>query len=91
MKWIKRIFIFLLIITTATLIHYYLPQRDIVKVVDTEVKRMDINKGSPFWDRSDAGTQEKGSRDVRLSPPCARTAKRLFTVMKIRAGHFPST
>ena len=66
MKWIKRIFIFLLIITTATLIHYYLPQRDIVKVVDTEVKRMDINKGSPFWDRSDAGTQEKGSRDVRF-------------------------
>jgi len=37
MKWIKRIFIFLLIVTTATLIHYYLPQRDIVKVVDTEV------------------------------------------------------
>lgn len=66
MKWIKYTFIFLLAAITVTLIHYYLPQRDIVKVVDTEVKRMDINKGSPFWDRADAGTEEKVSRDVRF-------------------------
>ena len=39
MKWIKRIFILLLILITGVLIHYYLPQRDIVKVVGTDVKR----------------------------------------------------
>ena len=66
MKAIKYIFLIGLALITATLIHYYLPQRDIVKVVDTEVKRMDINKGSPFWDRADAGTEEKTSRDVRF-------------------------
>ena len=66
MKWVKRIFVLLLILITAVLVHYYLPQRDIVKVVGTDVKRMDIGKGSPFWDRQDAGTENRTSRDVRF-------------------------
>ena len=66
MKLIKGLFLFTALFIGAVLIHYYLPQRDIVKVVDTEVKRMDINKGSPFWDRADAGTEERVSRDVRF-------------------------
>jgi len=66
MKWIKRVFVFLLVVITVGLIHYYLPQRDIVEVVGTDVKRMDIGKGSPFWDRPDAGTEDRTSRDVRF-------------------------
>ena len=66
MKTIKRIFIFLLALITIGLIHYYLPQRDIVQVVNTDVKRMDISKGSPFWDRPDAGTDRQTTRDVRF-------------------------
>jgi len=66
MKTIKRIFIFLLALITVVLIHYYLPQRDIVKVVDTDVKRMDISKGSPFWDSPDVGTNDEATRDVRF-------------------------
>jgi len=66
MKWVKRIFVILLLLITAVLVHYYLPQRDIVKVVGTDVKRMDISKGSPFWDRQDAGTEQRTSRDVRF-------------------------
>ena len=66
MKWRKRLFVFLLVIITVGLIHYYLPQRDIVEVVGTDVKRMDIGKGSPFWDRPDAGTEDRTSRDVRF-------------------------
>jgi len=66
MKTIKRVFIFLLALITVVLIHYYLPQRDIVQVVKTDVKRMDISKGSPFWDRPDAGTDKQATRDVRF-------------------------
>ncbi len=66
MKKIKGLFLLIIVIICAVLIHYYLPQRDIVKVVDTEVKRMDISKGSPFWDRADTGTKERTSRDVRF-------------------------
>ena len=65
MKWVKRIFVLLLILITGVLVHYYLPQRDIVKVVGTDVKRMDIGKGSPFWDRQDAGTENRTSRRRR--------------------------
>lgn len=35
-------------------------------MVGTDVKRMDIGKGSPFWDRQDAGTENRTSRDVRF-------------------------
>ena len=66
MTWMKRGFIVLLLLITAVLVHYYLPQRDIVRVVGTDVKRMDIGKGSPFWDRQDAGTENRTSRDVRF-------------------------
>lgn len=66
MKTIKLIFAALLILITVALIHYYLPQRDIVQVVNTDVKRMDISKGSPFWDRPDAGTDKQATRDVRF-------------------------
>ena len=66
MKVIKRILAFALILITVVLVHYYLPQRDIVKVVDTDVKRMDIKKGSPFWDSSDIGTNDEATRDVRF-------------------------
>jgi len=48
MKWIKSIFIFLLVTITVVLVHYYLPQRDIVKIVDTDVKRMD--NGTQQWE-----------------------------------------
>lgn len=66
MKIIKRVFIFLLVVMTAGLVHYYLPQRDIVQIVKTDVKRMDISQGSPFWDRPDAGTDKQMTRDVRF-------------------------
>ena len=66
MKWFKRILILILLLITAVLVHYYLPQRDIVKVVGTEVKRMDISKGSPFWDSPDVGTNDEATRDVRF-------------------------
>ena len=66
MKWFKRILVSVLLLMTAVLVHYYLPQRDIVKVVGTEVKRMDISKGSPFWDSPDVGTNNEATRDVRF-------------------------
>lgn len=66
MKWFKRILVFTLLLITAVLVHYYLPQRDIVKIVGTEVKRMDIRMGSPFWDSPDVGTNNEATRDVRF-------------------------
>ena len=65
-KVIKTVLTVLLILITVILVHYYLPQRDIVRVVDVEVKRMDIHEGSPFWDSPDVGTKSDSKRDVRF-------------------------
>lgn len=66
MKLFKGLIIFIILFIGTALTHYYLPQRDIVKVVSTDVKRMDIGTGSPFWDRADTGTEQRTSRDVRF-------------------------
>lgn len=66
MKWIKRILIALIIIMVSGLLHYYLPSRDIVQIVGTNEKRMDLGKSPWFWDKADAGTEEHSTRYVRF-------------------------
>ena len=51
-KWTFRILIFALV---AGVLHYTLPQRDIVRVVNTEVRRVDFGANSIFWANSGAG------------------------------------
>ncbi len=66
MKAFKRFFGFIFFIIIAVMLNYFLPSRDIVQINGTDVKRMDISKGSPFWDRPDAGTNRENTRDVRF-------------------------
>ena len=66
MKAVKWFLGFIVFIIVATMLNYFLPSRDIVKINGTDVKRMDISKGSPFWDRPDAGTNRENTRDVRF-------------------------
>lgn len=66
MKLAKHIPALLLFIIGAIFLNYFLPSRDIVQIVGTEVKRVDVDKGAPFWDRADIGTNEEATRDVRF-------------------------
>ena len=66
MKWIKRIIFGLLILLVAGFLHYTLPSRDIVQIVGTDVKRMDIGSYAWFWASPDAGTNTNYTRDVRF-------------------------
>jgi len=66
MKWIKRIFIGLTLFICAAFLDYFLPSNDVVQIVGTEIKRMDIGAGSPWWDQADTGTESRSSRDVRF-------------------------
>jgi len=66
MKFLKHVPALVLFIIGAILLNYYLPDRDIVRIVGTEVKRIDVGKGAPFWDRGDIGTNEEATRDVRF-------------------------
>lgn len=66
MKWIKRIIFGLLFLFVAGFLHYTLPSRDIVQIVGTDVKRMDIGSYAWFWASPDAGTNPNYTRDVRF-------------------------
>ena len=89
MKTIKRIFIFILVLITIGLIHYYLPQRDIVQVVNTDVKRMDISKGSPFWIALMPVQTGKPPEMFALSTPLMTRIRPAFIATRIPAGHSP--
>ena len=62
-KWIVGIPLLLIVLAFA---HYTLPGRDIVRIVGTDVKRMDIGASSWFWAAPDAGTNSSWTRDVRF-------------------------
>lgn len=66
MRRIKWILIGLVVLVLAAFLHYALPSRDIVQIVGTDVKRMDIGEGSWFWASQDAGTETNTTRDVRF-------------------------
>lgn len=55
-------------LTLATLVfaflHYTLPQTDIVRIVGSENRRVDIGENSLFWSRSEVGMTNTTSRDV---------------------------
>lgn len=56
----------LLAILIVTVLHYSLPQRDIVRIVGTDVKRMDIGSRGWFWAEPDSLTEQERNRDVRF-------------------------
>ncbi|WP_371156765.1 DUF1523 family protein [Jannaschia sp. 2305UL9-9] len=62
-KWVLGLTLFAIV---AGFLHYTLPQTDIVRVVNTEVRRVDFGENSIFWAAADVGTGEAINRDVRF-------------------------
>ncbi len=61
--WVIRL---LLIGLFIAFLAYFLPSRDIVQIVGTDVKRMDVGKRPWAWDKPDSGTKGEPTRDVRF-------------------------
>lgn len=68
MRWARIIFIFLLVLLIGSFLHYTLPQRDIVRVVNTEVILTEMGGwNSVFYAQPDSGAAGTAtSRDVRF-------------------------
>lgn len=49
-------------------LHYTLPQHDIVRIVDTDVRRVDFGENSIFWAQQDVGQEgaTTRNRDIRF-------------------------
>lgn len=66
MKWISRILKGLVLLVVCAFLHYNLPSHDVVKIINADVKRMDVGRIPFFWDQPDAGTNQNETRDVRF-------------------------
>ncbi len=65
MAYVKWVFWGTFWVLIAAFFHYTLPQNDIVRVVETEVRRVDFGENSIFWSAPDAGNAAVGAnRDV---------------------------
>ncbi|MEC9347476.1 MAG: DUF1523 family protein [Pseudomonadota bacterium] len=56
----------LVVLVFGLVLEYSLPQHDIVRIVGTDVKRMDVGERSWFWAEPDATTGRGDNRDVRF-------------------------
>lgn len=64
MRYVKWTFWVILASFVFGFLHYTLPQHDIVRIVGTENRRIDIGENSWFWAGPDVGTAVSPSRDV---------------------------
>jgi hypothetical protein len=64
MRYVKWTFWVILAAFVFGFLHYTLPQHDIVRIVGTENRRIDIGENSWFWAGPDVGTAASPSRDV---------------------------
>lgn len=64
MRYLKWSFFGILTVFVLSFLHYTLPQHDIVRIVGTENRRMDLGENSWFWAAPDVGTGSGTSRDV---------------------------
>ncbi len=67
MHYIKYALIAVFWLLVFAFLHYTLPQRDVVRIVETEVRRVDFGENSIFWAGADTGQDASGAnRDVRF-------------------------
>lgn len=66
MRIVKWTLILILAALVVGTFHYSLPSRDIVRIVGTDVKRMDVGDAGWWWAEPDAATQATATRDVRF-------------------------
>ena len=64
MRYLKWGFRILVVGLVLAVLHYTLPQRDIVRIVDTYEERQDFGINSIFWSSGNSGTAAGASRDV---------------------------
>jgi hypothetical protein len=64
MRYVKWTFYSIAALLIFAFLHYTLPQTDIVRIVGTENRRMDLGENSWFWAAPDVGTGSGASRDV---------------------------
>lgn len=67
MRYFKYAFWMIFWAVTFAFLHYTLPQRDVARIVETEVRRVDLGENTWFWAAGDSGGATGTiNRDVRF-------------------------
>ena len=68
MRNIRRVIRITIFLVLAVWLHYVLPQRDVARVISTEVIRTDFHQvfNRLFYAQADTGGAEQPTRDLRL-------------------------
>lgn len=66
MRYVKWTLIAALVLLVSGFLNYTLPSRDVVRIVGTEVRRIDFGENSIFWAAPDVGNAAGTSRDIRF-------------------------
>ena len=64
MRYVKWTLIVLLILLVGSVLHYNLPQREVVRIVNTEVRRVDPGMNAFYYSNAGAGDALAVNRDV---------------------------
>ena len=83
MRRIKTFFRILVFVLLGSLLHYVLPQHDIVRVTSTEIIRTDFSTANRwFYAQADSGNVDQPTRDFRLINT-VRKRTMLFGLIKL--------
>lgn len=67
MRYVRMSFRIVMVLLIGGMLHYVLPQHDVVRITSTEVIRTDFTKFNRlFYAQADSGTAELSTRDLRL-------------------------
>ena len=65
LRWVKYAVVLIFWLLVLSVLHYTMPQRDVVRVVGTFEQRIDYGENSWFWASGDSGSDVTGTnRDV---------------------------
>ncbi|SPJ24834.1 DUF1523 family protein [Palleronia abyssalis] len=66
MKFIRLALLALVMLGVFAVLHYALPQTDVVRIVNTDVRRMDFGANAIFYSEAGTGSNTGGNRDIRF-------------------------
>ena len=66
MKYIKWTFIAALVLIVGGFLNYTLPRHDIVRIVESEVRRVEVGATSIFWGSAEPVNATSGNREVKF-------------------------
>lgn len=66
MRYVKWTLILTILTLVGSVLHYNLPQTDIVRIVGTDTRRIDFGENQFFWATPDVGTGAGTNRDVKF-------------------------